>query len=88
VRPEGLSQRKIPMTPSIIERATFWLVAQYLNRVPPVSGEADSRFGAQISSCGQLCVLQGAGQPATRPVPEKLKCGSVWVSMVYHTPPT
>ena len=30
MRPEGLSQRKIPMTPLGIEPATFQLVALYL----------------------------------------------------------
>jgi hypothetical protein len=30
VRPDGLSQWKIPVTPSGIETATFWLVAQCL----------------------------------------------------------
>ena len=41
VRPKGLCQRNIPMKPSGIAPATFWLVAQCLNqlhhRVPPPS---------------------------------------------------
>jgi len=34
VQPEGLSHWKIPVTPSGIKLATFWLVAQCLNQVP------------------------------------------------------
>ena len=32
VRPEGLNQLKLQMIPPVIEPATFWFVAQYLNQ--------------------------------------------------------
>jgi hypothetical protein len=45
VRPEGLRQGKIPMSPSGIELATFRLVAQCLkqmrHRVPHVQGVSE-----------------------------------------------
>ena len=44
VRPEGLWQWKIPMTPSVIELATFWLVAQCLNQLRHCVKPSDSEF--------------------------------------------
>jgi len=51
-----------------------------------VAGEAHSKFGVQISYCGRQCILpQYTAQPA---MPEKMKCCSGWISMVYSTAPT
>ena len=36
VRPEELRQRKIPVTPSVIEPTTFWLAAQFTTACPPI----------------------------------------------------
>jgi len=52
VRPEGLSQKRIPITPSGIETLTFWIVAQCLNQplqrlrssIHPVRAERDVRY--------------------------------------------
>ena len=56
MRPEGLCQRKIPVTPWGIEPATFRLVAECLNqlhhRVPPsivqVSGLISDKTGVSM----------------------------------------
>jgi hypothetical protein len=67
VRPEGLCQWKIPMTPSEFEHATFRFVLQCLNqlryRVPPLqdvakaSRRVTSLYSRKIKKRAQVCVL-------------------------------
>jgi len=67
VRREGICQRKIPMTPSIFEPATFQFVAQCLNqlrhRVPKIRGE-NKIIGPNFYTCyvADLVFLQWCNQ--------------------------
>ena len=57
VQPEGLRQWKISMTPSGIEPATFWLVAQCLNQL--------RHRGPPFSWCSTLKYVHGTNWPSS-----------------------
>jgi len=56
MRPEGLCRRKIPMTPSRIETATFQVVAKWVNqlrhRVPPTATYTGLKIKVKICRAG------------------------------------
>ena len=60
VRPEGIYQRKIPITPSGIEPAAFWLVAQCLHQLPyRVPPPIKYIFKYECTDKRIVCVLAG-----------------------------
>jgi hypothetical protein len=58
VRPEGLSQQKIPVTPSGIEHATLRLIVQCLNHNIIMEYTVKTRFATSTKYLGDYFTKQ------------------------------